>query len=599
MSFGWLLVVGATLEVATGTIVPPLFDYDNLTQCREHYFSEAVFCYVKVITKADDPFRSIHDHKGTRLVQQFRRNLLEHAICVQDCEQEVVRLSYEEQKRLYYDEFPIEFRHMYNTLHWDDELQPYLQNYSKLINICVNNRLERRYNLTYHGYSKIEYCLSNAPAPGDETFSSILTNIYLDFAYIDGLRVVINFFILYGHCMMVPLNLPVENPEDAEACTIEVGSRYGTAIFAFAVQIFFTISGLLLMVNFLRDLHRHPKLEPGYFRTKIINRLIRLLPVYYFFLLVATVEAILPGVELGPLGYQVLVREQHICRNNWWINVLMINNLPFYDTQCMMHAWYLGADLQLFLLGVLILWMIWKFPDSVKGLFWALVMISIAVPVGILYHFGLESVMTSRHSESPFLFMYDPWLREIYQPSYNNINSLVGGMIAGYLYHLSRHGKLNLDESWFYYFMWGFSIPAFILSVLPINLFFVFDIPRWSILLHFVLFRNMIVAMVCLGYINCFRSPKGWIRRLLSTRIMTTMGKLCYSSYVIHVLVIRYLINLSPKMLHFSNEEVTTLTATTVGLSYLVSVPVYLCIEQPVGSVLKAWLIRSKSGKPV
>lgn len=173
---------------------------------------------------------------------------------------------------------------MYNTLHWDDELQPYLQNYSKLINICVNHRLERRYNLTYHGYSKIEYCLSNAPAPGDETFSSILTSlessefprlsvpdilkitlftivstfsvtllvanlcdifgvnrsntivssfsirrnwnklteestsdIYLDFAYIDGLRVVINFFILYGHCMMVPLNLPVENPEDAEA----------------------------------------------------------------------------------------------------------------------------------------------------------------------------------------------------------------------------------------------------------------------------------------------------------------------------------------------------------------------------------------------
>lgn len=163
-----------------------------------------------------------------------------------------------------------------------------MQNYSKLINICVNNRLERRYNLSYHGYSKIEYCLSNEPASGDETFSSILTSfksldfsrlsvsdilkitlftivstlsvtllvanlcdifgvsrsntvvssfsirrnwnklteettsdIYLDFAYIDGLRVVINFFILYGHCMMVPLNLPVENPEDAEAVSIK------------------------------------------------------------------------------------------------------------------------------------------------------------------------------------------------------------------------------------------------------------------------------------------------------------------------------------------------------------------------------------------
>lgn len=110
MSFGWLLIVGTTIQVAARTIVPPLFDYDNLTQCREHYHTDAVFCYVKVITKADDPFRSIHDHKGTRLVQQFRRNLLEHAICVQDCEREVAGLSYEEQARLNYEEFPIEFR---------------------------------------------------------------------------------------------------------------------------------------------------------------------------------------------------------------------------------------------------------------------------------------------------------------------------------------------------------------------------------------------------------------------------------------------------------------------------------------------------------
>lgn len=44
--------------------------------------------------------------------------------------------------------------------------------------------------------------------------------------------------------------------------------------------------------------------------------------------------------------------------------------------------------------------------------------------------------------------MYDEWVREIYQPSYNNINSFIGGLIAGHLYHQIKHNKLNLNNSW-------------------------------------------------------------------------------------------------------------------------------------------------------
>lgn len=325
----------------------------------------------------------------------------------------------------------------------------------------MNNRLEQRYNLAYHGYSKIEYCLDNKSATDNYgrsirsssfnledvqisdvlklTFIAIVaallitclyanlcdlsgknrestivssfslrrtwtnftevskSDLYTDFAYIDGLRVVINFVILYGHCVIVPTNMPVDNPEDLEQYSTEVATRYLTTMFAFPVQIFFTISGLLLMVNFLRDIKRKPNLEAGYFRSKIVNRLIRLLPVYYFFLLAATVGAILPGVELGLLGYTVLVREQQICRSNWWSNVLMINNLPFYEDQCFCHGWYLGADLQLFLLGLSMLWVIWKFPRAAKVLFWGLGVVSIVIPGVILYRNGIESVMTTRH----------------------------------------------------------------------------------------------------------------------------------------------------------------------------------------------------------
>uniref|UniRef100_A0A8D8KNN3 (northern house mosquito) hypothetical protein n=1 Tax=Culex pipiens TaxID=7175 RepID=A0A8D8KNN3_CULPI len=176
----WLVTIGTILQLASGSIVPPLFDYDSLTQCRQDHSAAAIFCYVKVITKIDDPFRSAPDVNGTRVVQQFRRNLLDHAICVQDCEREVAALSEEDRDRLYCEEFPVEFRvscemlskgevhifkfylqHIFSTSHWQKQLEPYQIKYSRLINICVNNRLERRYNLAYHGYSKIEYCLEN------------------------------------------------------------------------------------------------------------------------------------------------------------------------------------------------------------------------------------------------------------------------------------------------------------------------------------------------------------------------------------------------------------------------------------------------------
>lgn len=112
----WLVTIGTILQLASGSIVPPLFDYDSLTQCRQDHSAAAVFCYVKVITKIDDPFRSALDVNSTRVVQQFRRNLLDQAICVQDCEREVAALSEEERDRLYCEEFPVEFRVSYEML---------------------------------------------------------------------------------------------------------------------------------------------------------------------------------------------------------------------------------------------------------------------------------------------------------------------------------------------------------------------------------------------------------------------------------------------------------------------------------------------------
>lgn len=44
-----------------------------------------------------------------------------------------------------------------------DQLNEYNSKYGKLINICVNNRLERDHQVYQHGYSQIEHCVTNDP----------------------------------------------------------------------------------------------------------------------------------------------------------------------------------------------------------------------------------------------------------------------------------------------------------------------------------------------------------------------------------------------------------------------------------------------------
>ncbi|GFX14353.1 hypothetical protein TNCV_1768471 [Trichonephila clavipes] len=89
----------------------------------------------------------------------------------------------------------------------------------------------------------------------------------------------------------------------------------------------------------------------------ILHRLWRLIPSYYFILLCAT---LVPLMSSGPLFHDTMLNSIYPCFKYWWRNVLFINN--FYDmtNMCMLHTWYVSADLQLYLVSlVAVLPLIW------------------------------------------------------------------------------------------------------------------------------------------------------------------------------------------------------------------------------------------------
>lgn len=635
-----------------GKIVPPLYRYDGYESCLQRN-SSAVYCTVKVVFHLeDDPFNT------SRIVSSFRRNLLDWGVCVQECEREVAKLAEEDRQQLYTHKFPINFTYLLSTDYGSSataQMSFHLQ-YAELLNVCINNRLQRDYNFTRHAYPEFEYCTGNegpgttarGSSPGEDWLMmafcvitvmliglvvganvadwmgrpptkehivvssfSVRRNwtrlleqpsgeLYGDLGYIDGLRVFVSVLVMAIHCLMVSGIFPLQNPEYTEDMLLNPLMVEVTSPIVISVQIFFVISGILLMTTVLRDMRQKPKLEEGYFWSKICNRLIRIVPVYYFFLLVAAVGSDLPGVYLGPSGFKLLIQEQILCREKWWTNVLFVNNLPFVGYEkCALQGWYLATDQQLFLAALLLLGIIWKAPWSAKWLLWVVAAISVVIPTIIIYELQLESSIPLRLSDMQFLFMHQDWFNHIYQPSYSNLNSYIAGMTVGYVYHQVKHHEFDLDHSRLYKFVKCACLPLLVLAYGPTFLFYKYEIPRssWFTVTHFVLFRNAGVIVACVGFISCFKNPPGRIRRFLSSQSMTSIGKLSYSVYVLHVPVFRILMNWLPTPIYLTLSGVFLLLTAVTLLSYLLGLVVYLCLEQPMSLLLKYYVQDSKKGQ--
>ncbi|XP_055628416.1 O-acyltransferase like protein-like [Toxorhynchites rutilus septentrionalis] len=639
------LATCATVASGSGRLIPPLFKFDNYEKCRQQNFP-GVFCYAKVIFETEtDPIKS------NRIVSNFRHNVLDWGICVPECERELATLSEKDRQRLYQPKFAINYTYAFPSESWPADAERLSHRYSRLLNVCINKRLERNYNVAPNAYSEIEYCTSNE-LPGVEkgsdwlkiTFGIIVltligallganaidwlgkdhwkehiivtsfsvqrnwrqlrkqpdSQVYRDFGYIDGLRVLISTYVLIVHCLVVCALIPLENPEVVEMLLLNPLVLNFASAAPFSVQTFFVISSLLLSVSFFKDIQRKPQLENGYFRSKIINRLIRITPVYYFFLLFSVLgTAGVPGLELGRYGYKSLVLEQEFCRRNWWRNVLFVNNLPLNEERCFLHGWYLGADLQLFTIALLLLAILWKYPGISKPLLSIVTALSMILSASLVHFMQLESSIPIRLSDVQLLLVNTKWFTNIYTPGYTNANACIAGIIIGYLYHQTRHGNLNLDHSKFYNLVKKLSIPVMIFGLLPVYSFYQYEIsrPSWWTTLHFVIYNNCSILLASVCFIENFRKPPGVIRRVLSSQLMTSLGKLSFSVYIVHVPVLRVLLNYLDEMPEVSLQSMTLLFLVLVIVSYLVGVVVYFCIEQPCSLILNEWSSRQRKDK--
>lgn len=383
---------------------------------------------------------------------------------------------------------------------WFIDGDEHYQKYRRIINTCINHRLNKSHNLL--AYSEPETCstandgnrkidtldklfvvfiialvfLIIASSVTDLTFKRSgsntteeyyeknlekrLPNILVSFSIYRNWKTlvaprphddhkimhVLRFFFCttntFAHVLAFIVASPVTNK-----LFIEDYSNVYNFIFSASIVVhsFYVMTGFIVSYKFFQHMEKNPKYDFRKLVRDVINRLTRICPLYIFFIFFSSTWLI--HVGSGPIWKLATEVERTHCRKNWWTNLLFINNYVNADEPCFLQSFFLSVDFQMLIIALIMFSIIWKNPKTIKFIFTIAMIYSFVVVAVVVYWKRYDGVLGVWPEYTKHFFMeYDMYLN-YHVPTHVNTGNYFAGMIGGYLYFKMKKSKVDLAEN--------------------------------------------------------------------------------------------------------------------------------------------------------
>ncbi|XP_015114800.1 nose resistant to fluoxetine protein 6 [Diachasma alloeum] len=296
-----------------------------------------------------------------------------------------------------------------------------------------------------------------------------------------------------------------------------------------SVDTFFFLSGFLVAYIFLKTNKPNADKPPkGFQLTELIEatvkRFIRLTPPY---LMVIGFAEMAGGYFNLTSQFSTYDKLQESCSQNWWANLLYINNIPpFIDVTCLSWSWYLSDDMQFFIVATILLLISRKYLYTSVGISVIIILSSLTITGYTVY--TTEYVPTIEELFHSLTGVYAlPWLR---------IGPYMVGLGTSYLV-LKMKNKVNLNKKtvWLLWTLgaacnivavFGLYDRKFYFSPIPAAIFVAVFRTLWSIGVGWIVFA-------------CLNNYGGIINSLLSFKAWMPGSKLTYCAYLLNPLIIQ------------------------------------------------------------
>ncbi|XP_044249262.1 nose resistant to fluoxetine protein 6 [Drosophila takahashii] len=639
--------------------MPALHYLDDYDLCLDSPSGSYCLVYVEILPNASSALWHQINEVSLDSKHRFRHDRVFRGVCLERCKQSVIDFANLREKGKE-DILDKELRSYYAKVHRRSGDSEERLLYEELVNSCLNLEFVEKFSLRVR--SLIEYCVTadeqldldgldltfygllicmvlltlcssfhdyrmskknpqqtdnfyrEAPNSRREqllTSFSVLRNYHRltqsvdsdfsrDVSFFDGFRVIGVFVVILGHTLMVFMTVPIENPEYYEQFLF----RFETSIFqngSLVIQIFFVMSGFLLYVKFTERQLIQPTTGTldciaVYFRV-FFYRYLRLLPSLLALILFN--GTLLVRLQNGPFWRHLTEAERVFCRSNWWKNVFFVTNHMLEDS-CSHQTWYLGADMQLFELFLIVIVITKKHPKLTKTIYTTISALALAVPAILTYILELDAIYHLRPETYRYLyFRHSDTFYQMYPPFYTNLGGFLFGFLCGHLYLEQRCRKVVLRGLLKYELaMW--LLVAATLGVLFSGYIFIrhdFEKPSFWLALYAGLHKNLWV-LICSGFVFLMCCKVGGVAYNFCTLpVFRPLARISFQSFLWHIVILRIVAGYFRQPVYVSSFYLLCNVLSVFLLTQFVAAAVALLLEYPLGEVLRCLMEPEKGQK--
>ncbi|KAL3266698.1 hypothetical protein HHI36_010860 [Cryptolaemus montrouzieri] len=338
---------------------------------------------------------------------------------------------------------------------------------------------------------------------------------------LNGIRVLSMMLIVLGHKFIMTSGMPALNKIFVEQWKNYLYNYIFIGL-GFAVDTFFTVSGLLVVYLYFRTSEKGREIS---WIMYYLHRLLRLTPsllmlvLFYTCMLQFMDHPMFPAVDM-------LFGEN--CREYWWSTVLYIQNYWNPNDICAIQTWYLAIDTQLYIVAPLLLIMLSRYPP--KGILCILVLAILSM--------GAAFEVTWRRSLGATYLNQDPVeYKYLYTPTHIRVPPWLFGALTGYFIAKNKD-KIIFLSKFQVYSLWILSLGALLFVLLIQKCYHNVEYDAFSSGLYNAFARPIWGIAICIIILLCVFGYGGLINTFLSCNIFNILIRINYAIYLIQMPVI-------------------------------------------------------------
>ncbi|XP_072940809.1 nose resistant to fluoxetine protein 6-like [Epargyreus clarus] len=396
----------------------------------------------------------------------------------------------------------------------------------------------------------------------------------------NGLRALSIMIVILSHAPMLIVLIP-ENPHGLEKTYYDISFHIfynGTLI----VQTFFMMTGCLMAYN-VRAYAEKNELTWTMIPKGIMLRWLRLTPAYAVMMIFSM--TCMKFVGSGPFWQDNVGVHIYDCYHYGWWNIVYLNNY-IDNSQCMVEAWYLASDMQLYILGLFVC-ILAKTARSRKTVLPTLYILGFFLPGIITYLMDLDDVHVFPETFR-YYFIGNSTFNHSFKPGHTNIPNFIFGLAVGNLIYEGLKDEKKVEKFKKLGFLYHLTFPTGLVFLLC-GIVFYGDRPRPSIYIRAVaacLMRpvfGLLLALIFIGMVFKFESL---YRRVLEWDGWQIPARLSYSAFLIHVSIIRTFLGMKTTLSRMGMVECAKEASAIIFITFLIAYPFWLFIEAPLNQAI-------------